>query len=47
LVAEPSYTALRTIPDIGQMLAAVFVAESGDVHCFGEPEQLASWCGPP
>lgn len=33
LVAEPGYTALHTI------------AEIGDVHRFAGPDSLASWCG--
>jgi transposase len=45
LVADPGYTALRTIPGIGPILAAVFVAEIGDVHRFSGPDKLASWCG--
>lgn len=45
LVADPGYTALQTIPGIGPTLAAVFVAEIGDVHRFAGPPQLASWCG--
>jgi transposase len=45
LVADPGYTALRTIPGIGEILAAVFVAEVGDVHRFAGPDKLASWCG--
>jgi transposase len=45
LVADPGYTALRTIPGIGQILAAVFLAEIGDVHRFAGPDKLASWCG--
>lgn len=45
LAAEPGYTALQTIPGIGSILAAVFVAEIGDVHRFAGPSQLASWCG--
>src|SRR5882757_721204 len=45
LVADPGYTALQTIPGIGQVLAAVFVAEIGDVHRFTGPDKLASWCG--
>jgi transposase len=27
------------------MLAAIFVAEIGDVHRFASPAHLASWCG--
>jgi transposase len=45
LIADPGYTALRTIPGIGPVLAAVFVAEIGDVHRFSGPDKLASWCG--
>lgn len=32
LVTDPGCTAVRTIPGIGATLAAVFVAEIGDVH---------------
>ncbi|MEV5302165.1 IS110 family transposase [Amycolatopsis methanolica] len=45
LSVDPGYTAVQTIPGIGPTLAAVFVAEIGDVHRFGGPKQLASWCG--
>jgi transposase len=45
LLADPGYTALRTIPGIGPILAAVFLAEIGDVHRFTGPDKLASWCG--
>jgi transposase len=45
LVADPGYAALQTIPGIGQVLAAVFLAEIGDVYRFTGPDKLASWCG--
>jgi transposase len=45
LARDPGYVALQTIPGIGQVLAAVFVAEIGDVHRFPGPAQLASWAG--
>lgn len=45
LTADPGYTALQTIPGIGPTLAAVFVAEIGDVHRFTGPDKLACWCG--
>jgi transposase len=45
LSADAGYVALRTIPGIGPTLAAVFVAEIGDVRRFAGPEQLACWCG--
>lgn len=39
------YAAIQRIPGIGRVLAAVFVAEIGDVHRFARPEKLASWAG--
>ena len=33
------------MPGIGPVLAAVFVAEIGDVHRFAGPAQLCSWAG--
>jgi transposase len=42
LVTDPGYRAVQTIPGIGPVLAAVFVAEIGDVHRFPGPAQLAS-----
>jgi transposase len=45
LSADPGYVALQTIPGIGPVLAAVFVAEIADVHRFTSPDKLACWCG--
>jgi transposase len=45
LVGDPGYRAVQTIPGIGPVLAAVFVAEIGDITRFGGPEQLACWAG--
>ena len=45
LAHDPGYAAVKTIPGIGPILGAVFVAEIGDVHRFGRPAQLASWAG--
>ena len=45
LRAHPGYQAIQVIPGIGPVLAAVFVAEVGDITRFGKPEQLASWAG--
>src|SRR5436305_226527 len=45
LRTHPGYTAIRVIPGVGPILAAVFVAEIGDITRFGGPEQLASWAG--
>ena len=42
---DRGYRTLQTIPGVGQTLAAVFVAEIGDVSRFSRPEQLASWAG--
>lgn len=36
---------MQTIPGIGPVLGAVFVAEIGDVSRFARPEQLACWAG--
>ena len=35
----------QAIPGVGRVLAAVFVAEIGDITRFHRPEQLASWAG--
>jgi transposase len=45
LVADPGYRAVQTIPGVGPVLAAVFVAEVGDVHRFPTASHLASWAG--
>lgn len=45
LVADPGYTALQQLPGVGQILAAVFVAEIGDVTRFDNATQLACWAG--
>jgi transposase len=39
------HRAVQTLPGVGPTLAAVFVAEIGDVHRFAGPGQLASWVG--
>jgi transposase len=39
------YTAIQALPGIGPILAAVIVAEIGDVTRFSRPEKLASWAG--
>ena len=43
--AIPGYIAVQSIPGIGPILGAVFVAEIGDVHRFARAEQLACWAG--
>ncbi len=45
LVADPGYTALQKLPGVGPVLAAVFLAEVGEVHRFGTAPQLACWAG--
>ena len=42
LRADPGYQAIQQIPGVGPILAAVFVAEIGDITRFHRPEQLAS-----
>ncbi|MGH4021153.1 MAG: transposase [Pseudonocardiaceae bacterium] len=45
LRADPGYVAVQTIPGVGPILAAVFVAEIGDINRFPGPAQLTSWAG--
>jgi transposase len=45
LRTDPGYTAVQQIPGIGPVLGAVFVAEVGDVHRFGNAAQLTCWAG--
>ncbi|MCW0213961.1 MAG: IS110 family transposase [Pseudonocardia sp.] len=45
LRTDPGYIAIQTIPGVGPLLGAVFVAEIGDVTRFARPQQLASWAG--
>jgi transposase len=39
------YQAIQQLPGVGPTLAAVFVAEIGDVHRFTDPAHLCSWAG--
>jgi transposase len=45
LAHDPGYQVIQQIPGVGPTLAAVFVAEIGDVHRFRGPRQLCSWAG--
>ena len=45
LDADRGYQAIQQVPGIGVTLAAVFVAEIGDVHRFTGPAHLCSWAG--
>jgi transposase len=40
-----AYHALQALPGIGKVLAAVIVAEIGDITRFRRPGQLCSWAG--
>ena len=45
LTRHPGYAAIQAIPGVGPVLAAVFVAEIGEVRRFARPQQLCSWAG--
>jgi transposase len=45
LRADPGWVAVQTIPGVGPILGAVFVAEIGDISRFRRPERLTSWAG--
>jgi transposase len=45
LAGEVGYLAIQTIPGVGPVLAAVFVAEIGDVGRFAGASPLCSWAG--
>jgi transposase len=45
LAGDVGYLALQAIPGVGPVLAAVFVAEIGDVHRFAGAPLLCSWAG--
>lgn len=45
LAGDPGFKAVRTIPGVGSILGAVFVAEIGDVHRFPGPDKLCCWAG--
>ncbi|MHB8670802.1 MAG: IS110 family RNA-guided transposase [Acidimicrobiales bacterium] len=45
LAGHKGYEAIQAIPGVGKVLAAIFVAEIGDITRFSRPEQLASWAG--
>jgi transposase len=45
LQGHDGYHAIQAIPGVGPVLAAVFVAEIGDIDRFARPEQLTSWAG--
>ena len=45
LAAHDGYRAVKAIPGVGPVLAAVFLAEIGDVGRFRGPRQLVCWAG--
>ena len=42
---DPGYNAVQAIYGVGEVMAAIFVAEIGDVSRFPSPEALCSWAG--
>ena len=42
---DPGYRAIQAIEGVGPVIAAIFVAEIGDVHRFKSPQALCSWAG--
>ena len=45
LQAHRGYHAIQQLPGVGPVLAAVFVAEIGDIDRFADPAHLCSWAG--
>ena len=45
LKADRGYQAILAIHGVGHTMAAIFVAEIGDIHRFRSPEALCSWAG--
>ena len=42
---DPSYRVLRNLPGVGKVIAAIFVAEIGDITRFESAKKLNSWAG--
>ena len=45
LAADPGFVAWQQLPGVGPILAAVFLAEVGDIGRFRTAAQLACWAG--
>jgi transposase len=45
LAGDVGYLAIQAIPGVGSVLAAVLVAEIGDIHRFAGAPQLCCWAG--
>ncbi len=43
--AEPGYRAVMTLPGVGKVIGAIFVAEIGDITRFDSAKKLCSWAG--
>lgn len=43
--SDPRYRVIQQVPGVGPVLAAVFVAELGDVSRFAGPPQVCAWAG--
>jgi transposase len=42
---DNGYEAIQAIPGVGRTIAAIFVAEIGDINRFANAEALTSWAG--
>lgn len=42
---HPGYRAIVKLPGVGKVIAAIFVAEIGDITRFDNPKKLCSWAG--
>ena len=42
---DPGYKAITKLPGVGKVIAAIFVAEIGDIGRFDSPKKLCSWAG--
>jgi transposase len=42
---DQGYQAIQQLPGVGPVLAAVFIAEIGNVHRFADPAHLCAWAG--
>jgi transposase len=45
LAGHAGFRTIQAVPGVGPVLAAIFVAEIGDVHRFTDAAHLASWAG--
>ena len=45
LKPDPGYQAVMTPPGVGKVIAAIFVAEIGDITRFDSAKKLCNWAG--